>query len=149
MNYFSIGFVDALTVGMSLGAGIYSGNSDKATILTSLVSEGIAGSISMGLSQYLSMEGNSDDMFAGFSTSIGFIIGTLVPYLAYKTQESPLLGFKNSIVYSIVSLIIFSLFRSYYLNIDFSKSLLKVLFIGGITLLSTFYITSSVSDASR
>ena len=134
---FSLGFMDSITMGMSMSAGMYVSKIPREIIIAALVSETIAGTASMSLSNYIGTE----NILSSIIICISFILGSLIVISSYYYTTTATAGFYNSIIYGILSLSIFSYFRSIYLETTFTDSLFKTLFTGLVSVLFTYYIS--------
>lgn len=142
MDHFTLGFVDGLTVGSAVAAGM-SVTNNKHIILLAIIGDAIAGSISMGLSEYLSLDQtniNENPVSAGLTVGFGYLFGSLISFFSYYLTTSVFNGFRLSIFNSIVSLIIFGYIRGKSLNLNILNSIKKSLIIGLIAIFSTFSI---------
>lgn len=141
---FSLGFLDGLTVTSSISSGLFAGNIDKESILKSIIASTSAGSLSMGLSNYLSIDvidSRKDDAFlSGLRTSFGYIIGAALSFVAFKLNESVKDGFQYSILSNCIALLVFGFLRGYYLTENPFLSIVKVFLIGVISMSVTFYV---------
>jgi VIT1/CCC1 family predicted Fe2+/Mn2+ transporter len=142
---FSLGFLDSLTVVPSVGAGLYASGISKETIILSLVTEAIAGSISMGLSNYVSVDSDEEkkdaSMMSGFLASIGYATGACIAILVYTLNKEVSTGFKYSIVTNMISLVVFGIIKGIITKRDIFESMLKVFIIGSVSMGATYYIS--------
>lgn len=141
---FTMGGVDGLTVPVSVAAGLVaSGDIKKEVIILAIVSEIIAGSVSMGLADYLSMDNDIRKDIAwesGLRVSFAYIIGGSISLLAYQLNEKIEDGFKWSLILNTIALIILGYYRSVYLDIEIYDSIKKSLSVGLIAMIVTYYL---------
>lgn len=152
---FSIGLVDGLTVPLSVSAGMYAAGASRNLIIIGIVAEMTAGVISMGLADYLAVDSSTRRKEvawkAGLRTSIGYFIGSLVPLISYLISSSSQIGFRLSIVANLIALVLFGIARSTFDGErgHYVRSITKVVTIGVICVVITFYISKEVRKLER
>ena len=140
---FTVGLIDGLTVPIAVATGMVAGGASRHIVILAIVAEMTAGSISMGLSTYLSIDSLSYRRnFAwksGIRTMVGYLVGALIPLFAYVHNQDVKLGFYYSIVYNVIALFIFGVIRSRYTE-RLYKSIAQVMAIGLITMALTYFV---------
>jgi VIT1/CCC1 family predicted Fe2+/Mn2+ transporter len=143
---YSLGFMDSLIVSCSTSAGLVAAGFPKEMILTAIVIESISGALSMGLADYIGVDSVKDrkDIAwkSGARVSFAFLLGAIGIYLSYALVPDVETGFKISIIYSIVALVLFGYCRSYFLKISAKDSIGRVVFVGVISLIITYYLST-------
>lgn len=141
---FSLGIMDSLSVVISVSSGLYIGGANRHIIIFGILSETLSGMISMGLSDYLSidtLQPRKDIAWkSGLRTGFGYFIGGLIPLIGYLITNDKETGFIYSIILNTFALVIFGYIRAIYLKINITESLTKILSIGIITIVITFNI---------
>lgn len=146
---FSIGLMDGLTVPVSVAAGLVASGKSREVILIAVIAEAIAGSVSMGLADYLSEDAVEKRKNMAWKSAlrvfIGYLIGASMPLISYLYTSNTNDGFKLSILLNITAMIIFGYIRAMFLHMYPPISVGKVLLVGGISMILTYYISSMIS----
>lgn len=149
----TIGLMDGLTVPISVASGLVATGQSRETIIFAIIAEASAGSISMGLSDYLSLESmksRTDIAWkSGLRVTIGYLIGASIPLCSYLFTSDVKNGFTLSIVFNILALIIFGYVRSELLKIDLTDSIRKVCFVGIIAIVLTYFISKQTDTIKK
>ena len=139
----SLGMLDGLTVAPSVAAGLVLSGASKELVIAGIFAELLAGSISMGLADYLSidtLETRRDNALnSGIRTASGYVLGAGLSLFAYYISKDTHDGLRLSIIFNVVALIFLGYIRSIYLK---GTNPLKVLFIGFIAMSVTYFIFS-------
>jgi VIT1/CCC1 family predicted Fe2+/Mn2+ transporter len=143
---YSLGFMDSLTVGSSIAGGLVASGFTKEMILIAIIVQTIAGSLSMGLADYIgvdSIESRKDVAWLSALRVAGaFAVGAIGLYVSYYIASDPYTGLRNSVIYSIIALILFGQLRAYFLNMDAIDSTARVFTVGTVSLILTFYLST-------
>ena len=147
----TVGLIDGLTVPISVASGLYASGQVRETIILAIIAEAAAGSISMGLSDYLSVENTKIRKDVAFNSGIrvflSYILGACVPLFSYLVTRDTKLGFYLSIILDILILIFFGYFRSIALEIDYINSITKVLSVGITAIFLTYIVSSGIVNS--
>jgi VIT1/CCC1 family predicted Fe2+/Mn2+ transporter len=140
---YTLGGLDGLTVPVSVAAGLVASGMTKEIVILAIIFEIIAGSVSMGLADYLSMDDNSRKDIAWKSAirvSFAYMIGGSISLLAYYFSSTVDDGLKWSVILNMIALIILGYYRSIYLNIQILESIKKCLVVGITAMILTYYL---------
>lgn len=144
---FTVGLMDGLTVPISVASGMVAAGATREMIILAIIAESVAGSISMGLADYISVDSidaRKDVAWkSGLRTGAGYIVGSLVPILAYMYTSDVKTGFQYSITLDLLVLGLFGYIRGIYLERDVLKSVEKVLGVGVVVMLVTVFVMRS------
>lgn len=145
---FSMGLMDGLTVPISVASGLVASGRSKEVIVLAIIAEAVAGSVSMGLSDYLSVDAIEDrkDIAwkSGLRVGISYFIGACIPLISFLYNNDVSTGFKYSIIFNIMAMIIFGYYRAIFLHIHPGISIKKVLVVGVSAMLITYCISSVI-----
>jgi|UniRef100_A0A6C0IV80 VIT1/CCC1 family predicted Fe2+/Mn2+ transporter len=148
----TLGFTDGVNTVISVAAGmVASGQFTSQQIVIVSIAEAVSGSISMGMSRYMSLDGSEHDESAvieSFMVSCGFVIATLATIIAFSTTEKPMVGFRRSILMTLIVLFIFGYYRSVLLDQNFLYSIGKLLVICIVATVSTYFIAKRFDKIS-
>lgn len=140
---FALGIADGLTVPFAVAAGLVSASLTKRIIVLAVISEIVAGSISMGVAEYIGMDNENvqnDAFFSGVRVGFGYVIGGLIALIPYLVVNDPKQALYASVVTTAISLSVFGYVRSQYLNVDILNSIFKTLVLGGSAATATYVI---------
>ena len=144
----TLGLMDGLTVPISVATGLVASGQSRQIIITAIIAEAIAGSISMGLSDYISVdsikERKDTALKSGIRTSIGYLFGSFIPLLSYLLTNDVQTGFKLSITINFLCLVLFGYVRSVLLKEDIQNSIRKVLLVGISAMILTYLIVGLI-----
>ena len=81
---YSTGFIDSISVGPSVAAGLYASGYSKEIILSAIIAEAISGTFSMGLADYIGVDSITERKdiawLSGLRVGLAFLLGSLIPY---------------------------------------------------------------------
>lgn len=143
---FVLGFMDGITVGPALVLGMYAGGATKQALILATISDMIAGSISMGLADGLSIDTISqrkdDAVASGIRTGTGYLLGSSVPLIVLLLVEDIKKASIIVIMSTIILLGIFGFIRGKAIHESITSSITKVMIIGISAMVITYVIQS-------
>lgn len=147
----SLGFIDSITVIQALALGLTVGSKftiDKKILILAIISEIIAGSVSMGMSEYLSIDTetikNKDEnpIYSGLRVSLGYSLGGLITLMCFLLSNDLKKGLILSLILNNLFILLFGYIRGKVLNLDIKQSITKTYIIGLSALIIVYTITS-------
>lgn len=141
-----IGMSDGLTVPFALLAGLASAVHNPIVIIIAGISEIAAGAVSMGLGGYLSSktedefegsdhtdQSDQDALASALTIGLAYIFGGLFPLAPYLIFiNHPMTAQVVSIVFTLIVLFGFGVFKAYFTKHSLFKSGLQTLIVGGL-----------------
>lgn len=146
---FTLGLIDGLTVPISVASGLVANGLSREIVVICMLIEIIAGSVSMGLSNYLSTDSvdylKSESIQHGLLTSLGYFIGGSIPLIPFIFIQNIKDGYKYAVMSNIIALIVFGYYRQKYMtNESIQKSIMKSLTVGIAAMLITYNLSSFI-----
>lgn len=141
----ALGLTDGLTVPFSVAAGLVSASMGNHVVITGVMAEIIAGSISMGFADYLGIENEQRKDVAlnsALRIALSYAVGGLIPLSAYLLIPETQKAFHVSSVLTVLSLAAFGYFRAKFLATDIRSSVMKTVSIGGAAAIATYVVAS-------
>ena len=139
----TLGFIHSTIMAISLSIGLVIGGFSNESIVLVLIAKAIAGSISIGLTNYLSLEGHEHQNISAIRTTLGYFCGIIMTMIAFHYTQNSLNGIKLALILNFLALIGFGYYRSRFLNKSIFKSVNKIIAICAIAIAVTFFISSS------
>lgn len=110
-----------------------------------IIAEILAGSTSMGIAEYLSMDTTNKrkDIAwkSGLRVSVAYILGGSISLFAYYISNTPIEGLKLSIILNSLALLIFGYYRGKFLQIPKKESITRSLLVGLFAMTMTYYVS--------
>jgi len=145
---YTSGGLDGLTVAPAIAAGLVAAGASKRVILIAIIAEAIAGSISMGLGDYLgvdAIETRKDIAWkSGLRVGISYLLGASIVFFAYYVSDTATTGLQLSLVLNLFALIAFGVYRARMLNIDPLISTKKVVIVGAFAMFATYFVSRAL-----
>jgi VIT1/CCC1 family predicted Fe2+/Mn2+ transporter len=139
-----LGFADGLTVGPALALGMYAGKASRTAILLATVSDMIAGAISMGMAQGLSIDSvrvrEHRAVSSGLRTGLGYLLGSSIPLWAFLITDDLDRAALYTLVGTLGFMLAFGYARGRVMRENIGTSIAKVVVVGIAAMSATYFV---------